>query len=166
MTESMRRSSGWITACLVALAALALAGSVQAPASPSLLPPGAIAPSDAQRATARKIGRILEEAHYSHAPIDRRMSELVFQRYLEFLDPQRSYLLASDIAEFSAYRDQFDDMIRTGGIEPAYLMFARFQQRNRERMQFALAQLKTEPDWTVSETFDFERKDAPWPADQ
>lgn len=166
MTESLRRSSGWITACLVALAALALAGSVQAPASPSLLPPGAIAPTDAQRATARKIGRILEEAHYSHAPIDRKMSETVFQRYLEFLDPQRSYLLSADINEFSAYRDQFDDMIRTGNIDPAYLMFARFQQRNRERMQYALGQLKTEPDWTLDETFEFDRTHAPWPADQ
>ena len=166
MTESLRRSSGWITACLVALAALALAGSVQAPASPSLLPPGAIAPTDAQRATARKIGRILEEAHYSHAPIDRKMSETVFQRYLEFLDPQRSYLLAADINEFSAYHDQFDEMIRTGNIDPAYLMFARFQQRNRERMQYALEQLKTEPDWTVDESFEFDRTHAPWPADQ
>lgn len=166
MTEPLRRSSGWITACLVALAALALAGSVQAPASPSLLPPGAIAPTDAQRATARKIGRILEEAHYSHAPIDRKMSEIVFQRYLEFLDPQRSYLLASDVSEFSAYRDQFDEMIRTGNVDPAYLMFARFQQRNRERMQYALSQLKTEPDWTLDESYEFDRTHAPWPADQ
>ncbi len=166
MTESLRRSSGWITACLVALAALALAGSAQAPASPSLLPPGAVAPTDAQRATARKIGRILEEAHYSHAPIDRKMSDLVFQRYLEFLDPQRSYLLASDVNDFAAYRYQFDDMIRTGNVDPAYLMFARFQQRNRERIQYALSQLSTEPDWTVDESFDFDRAKTPWPADQ
>jgi len=166
MTESLRRSSGWITACLLALAALALAGSVQAPASPSLLPPGAIAPSDSQRATARKIGRILEEAHYSHAPIDHKMSDVVFQRYLEFLDPQRSYLLAGDVNEFSAYRYQFDDMIRTGNVDPAYLMFARFQQRNRERMQYALALLKTEPDWTLDESYEFERTHGPWPADQ
>jgi hypothetical protein len=42
---------------------LALAGSVQAPAGTSILPPGALAPTDGQRATARKVGRILEEAH-------------------------------------------------------------------------------------------------------
>jgi carboxyl-terminal processing protease len=166
MTESLRRPSGWITACLLALVALALAGSVQAPASPSLLPAGAIAPTDTQRATARKVGRLLEEYHYSHAPIDRKMSDLVFQRYLEFLDPQHSYLLASDINDFGAYRYQFDDMIRTGNVDPAYLMFARFQQRNRERMQYALSQLKTEPDWTVDESFDFDRTHAPWPADE
>src|SRR5271154_5717465 len=134
MPLALRRSSGWITAAVLAMTALLLAGSVQVPASTTLLPPGAIAPTDAQRATARKIGRILEEAHYTRAPIDDKMSELVYNRYLDFLDGQRSYFLASDITEFSAYRLKFDDMIRTGDIEPAYLIFNRFQQRNRERM--------------------------------
>jgi hypothetical protein len=80
MTLPLRRSSGWITACLLATLALALAGSVQAPASTSILPPGAIAPTDAQRATARKVGRILEEAHYSRAPLDDKMSQTVYER--------------------------------------------------------------------------------------
>ncbi|MDB6088219.1 MAG: carboxyl-terminal processing protease [Gammaproteobacteria bacterium] len=164
MSKPLRRSSGWIAASALTVLALALVGSVRAPASTSTLPPGAIAPTDAQRATARKVGRILEEAHYSRAPIDDKMSELVYQRYLDFLDSQRSYFLTSDIAEFAAYRLKFDDMIRTGDIEPAYLIFNRFQQRNRERMENAIALLKTEPDWTVNESFEFERAKAPWPA--
>jgi len=166
MTLPLRRSSGWITAALLAILALALAGSVQAPASPSLLPAGAIAPTDAQRYTARKVGRILEEAHYSRASIDDRMSDTVYQRYLEFLDGQHGYFLASDIKDFDAYRLKFGEMIRTGNIDPAYLIFARFQQRNRERIQHAIALLQTEPDWTLEETFEFDRSKAPWPADQ
>jgi len=59
----------------------------------------------------------------------------------------RSYFLANDIDEFSAYRLRFGDMIRTGDIDPAYLIFARFQQRNRERIQHAIELLKSEPDW-------------------
>ena len=164
MPQSLRRSSGWLTVSAAVLLALLLAGSVQAPANTSILPPGAVAPTDTMRATARKIGRILEEDHYSRAPLDRHMSEVVFQRYLEMLDPQHSYLLQSDIDEFSAYRDQFDDMIRTGDIDPAYLMFFRFQQRNRERMQYALQLLNTEPDWNVDESYDFDREHAAWPA--
>jgi carboxyl-terminal processing protease len=166
MTSPLRRSSGWIPALALALLALALAGSVKAPASPVQLPPGAIAPSDGQRATARKIGRILEDQHYSRAAIDDKMSDTIFQRYLEFLDGQRSYFLASDINDFNAYHYQFGDMIRTGNIDPAYLIFARFQQRNRERMQHALAALQTEPDWTLNETFEFDRTHAPWAADE
>jgi carboxyl-terminal processing protease len=146
--------------------ALALAGSVKAPASTVVLPPGAIAPTDGQRATARKIGRILEDQHYSHAAIDDKMSDVIYQRYLEFLDGQRSYFLATDINDFNAYRFQFGDMIRSGNIDPAYLIFARFQQRNRERIQHAIALLQTEPDWTLNESFEFDRTHAQWPADQ
>jgi carboxyl-terminal processing protease len=164
MSKPLRRTSGWIAASALTILALSLVGSARAPASTSILPPGAIAPTEQQRATARKIGRILEEAHYSRMPIDHKMSELVYQRYLDFLDGQRSYFLQSDISEFSAYRLKFDEMIRTGDIEPAYLIFNRFQQRNRERMEAALAMLKTEPDWTVNETFEFDRTKAPWPA--
>ena len=165
MRNPQRRAAGWLAAsalATLAVLALSLAGSARAPASPSILPPGAIAPTDAQRSTARKIGRILEEAHYSRAPIDKKMSEQVFQRYLDFLDPQHSYFLAGDIAEFQAYRLKFDDMIRTGEIDPAYLIFARFQQRNRDRIQHAIDLLKSEPDWTVNETFDFDRTKAAW----
>jgi carboxyl-terminal processing protease len=146
--------------------ALALAGSVRAPASNVVLPPGAISPSDSQRATARKVGRILEDQHYSRAAIDDRMSDTIYQRYLEFLDGQRSYFLASDIEEFNVYRSQFGEMIRTGNIDPAYLIFARFQQRNRERIQHALTLLQSEPEWTLNESFEFDRSKAPWPADQ
>src|SRR5579872_5577956 len=102
MRKPLRPAAGWIAASILAtlgVLALALAGSTRA-ASTSILPAGAIAPTDAQRATARKVGRILEEAHYSRAPIDKKMSEQVFQRYLDFLDVQRSYFLASDISDF------------------------------------------------------------------
>ena len=166
MTLPLRRSSGWITAAALAVLALALAGSVKAPANTVQLPAGAIAPTDSQRATARRIGRILEDQHYSHAAIDDKMSDVVYQRYLEFLDSQRSYFLASDISDFNAYRLQFGDMIRTGNIDPAYLIFARFQQRNRERIQHAIALLQTEPDWNLNESFEFDRAHAQWPADQ
>src|ERR1700760_2188257 len=166
MPKPSRRTAGWITASILAtLAVLVLAesGSARAPTGPVVLPPGAIAPTESQKATARKVGRILEEAHYSRAPIDKKMSEQVFNRYLDFLDGQRSYFLASDIAEFQSYRFKFDDMIRTGDVEPAYAIFARFQQRNRDRIQHAIAFLAKEPDWTVNESFEFDRQKSPWP---
>ncbi len=165
MSLILRRSSGWLTAAALLVLALALAGSTPAPAGTSILPPGTLAPTDTQRATARKVGRILEEAHYSHAALDDQMSEVVYHRYLEFLDGQRSYFFTADLDEFNAYRLQFDDMIRTGDIDAAYLIFARFQQRNRERVNHAIALLRSEPDWTVNESFEFDRTHAAWPAD-
>ena len=111
---------------------------------------------------ARRIGAILEEAHYRRAAIDDKMSSQIYDRYLDFLDGQRSYFLASDVSEFEQYRLKFDDMIRTGDVDPAYVIFARFQQRNRERIRYALNQLNAEPSWTVDESFEFDREHSPW----
>jgi carboxyl-terminal processing protease len=163
MSNTLRRHSGWIAAFALSALALVLASSTPVPASTSALPPGAIIPTDRQRNIARKVGDILQEAHFRRAAIDDNMSAQVYERYLDFLDGQRSYFLTSDIAEFAQYRLRFDDMIRTGEIEPAYAIFARFQERNRQRMQYALAMLEKEPNWTVNESFEFERQKSPWP---
>ena len=121
-------------------------------------------PLERERPLARRIGTILEESHYRRATIDDRMSEEIFDDYVDSLDVQRSYFLASDIAEFSTYRDRFDDMIHSGDVEPAFVIFARFQQRNRERIAQAMKLLETEPDWTLDESYEFDREQAPWPA--
>ncbi len=148
---------------LVAL--LVLTGSAQAPAN-TQLPAGSVVPSERHRSVARKVGSMLEGMHYSGAKLDDRLSAIVYARYLESIDGQHSSLLASDIAEFDQYRLRFDDMIRDGSIDPAFAIFARFQQRNRERIKFALSQLDKEPDWTLNETFEFDREKAPWAASQ
>ena len=148
---------------LVAL--LVLTGSAQAPAN-TQLPAGSVVPSERHRSVARKVGSMLEGMHYSGAKLDDRLSAIVYTRYLESIDGQHSSLLASDIAEFDQYRLRFDDMIRDGSIDPAFAIFARFQQRNRDRIKFAISQLDKEPDWTLNESFDFDREKAPWAASQ
>ncbi|HEX5460355.1 MAG TPA: carboxy terminal-processing peptidase [Steroidobacteraceae bacterium] len=168
MFKTLRRPLGWLA--LTGLSVLVLAATsaaLRTPASAaSALPPGSLAPTDDQRGIARKIGRILEETHYSRAAIDDAFSRQVFKRYLEFLDPEHSYFLASDVREFSAYQDKFDDMIHTGDIDPGYLIFDRFKQRNRERMQYAINLLKSQPDWNTTASYDFDREHAAWPASQ
>jgi len=163
MQTTRRLTAGFTASALIAVL-LALVSSSQVPASTTVLPPGAIEPSARQRLVARRVGMILEDTHYSRARIDDDMSAQIYQRYLKFLDGQHSYFLASDIADFDRYRLRFDDMIRSGDIEPGYAIFARFQARNRERMQYALALLDKEPDWTVNESFDFDRSKVDWVA--
>jgi carboxyl-terminal processing protease len=162
--HSYRQPLSWFALASLAMLVIAGSGSSGAPAATSILPPGAIAPLERQRLVARRIGAILEEAHYRRAAIDDRMSEQVYNRFLDSLDGQRSYFTAADISELSTYRLRFDDMIHTGEVEPAFLVFARFQQRNRERIRYALALLKQEPDWTVKESFEFDRSKLAWPA--
>jgi carboxyl-terminal processing protease len=157
-----RRSTVWAAAFVAVMMVLALTGSAQAPAGHSVLPPNAIAPNDRQRAIARRVGSILEEAHYRHVLIDDRMSGQIFDRYIESLDGQHLYFLASDLKDFEQWRFRFDDMIHTGDVEPGFAIFARYQQRDRERLAAALKMLDTEPDWTTDESMEFDRKDAAW----
>jgi carboxyl-terminal processing protease len=164
MSRTLRKPLGWVALSALSVLVLAGSGSTSAPANVSALPPGAIAPAERQRLLARRIGSILEEAHYRRATIDDRMSAQIYQRYLDSLDSQRSYFVATDIAEFDAYRNRFDDMIHTGDVEPAFVIFARFQQRNRERIKQAIALLDKEPDWTLDERFEFDREKSPWAA--
>ena len=148
----------------LAVLAIASSGSSGAPASTAVvLPQGAVQPLERQRLVARRISAILEEAHYRHIAIDDRLSEQVFDRFLDSLDGQRSYFTAADIAELTAYRQRFDDIIHTGEVEPAFLIFARYQQRNRQRIHYALDLLAHEPDWTVQESFEFDRAKTAWP---
>jgi carboxyl-terminal processing protease len=166
MFKTFRRPLGWLALSILLVLALAATGAaLRAPASAaSILPPGALAPTDEQRSIARKIGRILEETHYSRTPIDDAFSRQVYQHYLEFLDPEHCYFLASDVQEFSVYQDKFDDMIHSGDIDPGFLIFDRFKERNRQRMEYAISLLQSQPDWNTKATYDFDRDHAAWPA--
>ncbi|NBU24764.1 MAG: hypothetical protein EBS39_03935 [Gammaproteobacteria bacterium] len=164
MTASNRRPALLAGSALLAVLVTTFGGSARLTASTSPIPPGAIVPGDRERMIARQVGGILQESHYSRLRIDDAMSPQVMDKFLESIDGQRVYFLASDIAEFAEWRLRFDDMIRTGDIDPAYAMFARYQQRNRERVQYALTLLDQEPDFTVRESFEFDREGAPWPA--
>jgi carboxyl-terminal processing protease len=164
MNSPITRSSRWLATSMLA-ALLVLTGSAQAPAN-TQLPAGSVVPSDRHRSVARRVGSMLEGMHYSGNKLDDRMSAIVYQRYLESIDGQHTSLLASDVADFDQYKLRFDDMIRSGDVDPAFAIFARFQQRNRDRIKFAIAQLDKEPDWTLDETFDFDREKAPWAASQ
>src|SRR4051812_6920596 len=164
MNSSSTRSSRWLAPSMLA-ALLVLTGSAQAPAN-TQLPAGSVVPSERHRSVARKVGSMLEGMHYSGSKLDDRLSAVVYSRYLESIDGQHSSLLATDVAEFEQYKLKFDDMIRSGDVDPAFAIFARYQQRNRERIKFALSQLDKEPDWTLNETFEFDREKAPWATSQ
>jgi carboxyl-terminal processing protease len=155
MTPSSRRPTALLAFTVVLTALLTVGSSSRLTANTSLLPPGALAPTARERMIARQVGSL----------IDDNLSPRVMDKFIEGLDGQRSYFLASDIAEFETHRLRFDDMIRTGDIEPSYLIFARYQQRNRERVEHALALLDREPDFTLNERFEFDRESAPWAKD-
>jgi carboxyl-terminal processing protease len=141
-----------------------LAGTAQAPVAQAVATADthALMPTERQRRVSKLVSNVIERSHYRQAPINDPVSSEVLDRFIEQLDGSRSYFLASDIAEFERYRYKLDDAVLGGTLEPVFSIFNRFQQRNRERIAYAMELLKTEPDFTLDETFEFDREKAPW----
>jgi carboxyl-terminal processing protease len=159
--------SRWITAIAVCAGAVGLAALLGAAMTPPAAAPAASAvlmPTDQETYVARRVADIVAHEHYRRAPLDDRLSSLILDRYLDAIDGGRSYFYASDIAEFEKYRYQLDDAIKSGDVEPAFVIFRRYQQRSRERMAYAVELLNKKPDFDVDESFNFDREKEPWPA--
>ncbi len=161
-----------VVALLVAAGIFVLAGSGAdraslAPAiAPAVASSGELAPSERHRRVMRLVSEVVERQHYRQAALDDAMSSQIFERYLEALDGSRSYLLATDIADFERFRYQLDDAIERADAGPAFEIFTRYQERNREVLHHAIALLEVEPDFALDESFRFDRTDEGWPASQ
>jgi len=113
-----------------------------------------------------KIGQLVTEfiqkSHYRHASVDDDLSSQVLDRYIEALDNNRMYFLESDVAAFEQYRFLLDDMVRSEPLNPVFDMFEVYRTRVRERLEFALTQLESEPDFLIDEDYQFDREEIPW----
>ncbi len=129
--------------------------------------PDALIPDNMQRQTALIVNRVLEKYHYRKVVLDDALSERILDRYLESLDPNKSFFTQQDIEAFGKYRNKLDDAISSGKLEPAFDIFRKFRQRVDQRVDVALSLLKKDAfDFTRDETYRFDREDAPWAKDE
>lgn len=123
-------------------------------------------PTAQQSQTTRLVTRQLSVLHYNRLTLDDQMSQTIWTRYLDALDGQRIYLLASDVQAFAGNRTLFDNQIKAGQLTVAFALYNRQQQRTRERLEFVLNELDTTPkallDFDGNETVENDRKDAAW----
>jgi len=122
----------------------------------------ALGPEPRHEKIGQLVSEFIQKSHYRHAAVDDELSSMVLDRYIIALDNNRTYLLASDVEAFEAYRYQFDDMVRSEPLNPVFEMFEVYRTRVRERLNFALEQLQTEPDFSIDESYLFDREDQPW----
>ncbi|HCD14950.1 carboxy terminal-processing peptidase [Shewanella sp.] len=119
------------------------------------------------KVASKRITGLFSRSHYHRFDLDDAFSQQIFKRYLEQLDYRRNVLLQSDIDSFKVYANQFDDMVRSGDLEPAYKMYDLVQQRRYERFVYALSLLDKEMDFDqAGDAYVFDRKDAAWPKDE
>jgi len=107
---------------------------------------------------------LLEQVHYRHLPLNEKIAALAYDRFLDVLDDQHSYLLLDDLSKFDSLKAQFAEMMHSGDVDPAYAIFNVFRERNRERLTYAMKLLDAAPDFTVDESISLDREHAPWAA--
>jgi carboxyl-terminal processing protease len=148
---------------LVVICLLLLVVSLPAWAVKRLVPVSELHPTEEQQQTAHVIVRVIDKYHYKDVVLDDAMSKEILSRYFDALDPNRSFFLANDIRRFAIYEDKLDDYLSNSRIEPAFEIFRTYRQRVGEAIAHAQELLEGNFDFSIDESYQFEREDAPWP---
>lgn len=156
--------SRWLLVVLAAVAWSAAADPVTAASDYA-----ALEPLDGHPQTSVAIVDRLRHYHMTSKPLDDDLSSGILDKYLSFLDPKRSHLLAEDVGEFEKYRDRLDDALEQGDLAPAFDIYNRFHRRALERIEYDVATLQRgieQFDFTIEEDVQLDRSEAPWPANR
>ncbi|WP_318441090.1 carboxy terminal-processing peptidase [Photobacterium leiognathi] len=148
-------------------AGMMLAASAQASeAKYSLSDLPQLAPEKQHATASKRVASRFTRSHYKHFSLDDKFSGQVFDRYIEMLDYNKSFLTASDVKQFERWRNQFDDQLQSGDTSGAFDIFNKVLQRRFERYKFALSQLNNEIKFDKDEDFVIDRSELEWPKDQ
>ena len=122
---------------------------------------------ESQHGTASKrVASLFARSHYTPVRFNDELSSKVYDRYIESLDFNKSVFLASDIASFEQYRDDFDNAITTGKLEFTFDIFNLSLKRRFERYEYSLTLLEKEMTFDKEDEYFYDREDSAWPVSQ
>jgi carboxyl-terminal processing protease len=123
-----------------------------------------VAPDYSQ--VAARLVRLLPREHLSRHPADDVLSARAWTNYLEMLDYERVYFLASDIAALKAHETSLDDELKDGDVRFAFEAFETFKRRVEDRVQYVEGLLRKGFDLDQDESYVWRRRKMPWPANE
>lgn len=127
-----------------------------------LVPQSELGPAEKHIRATEIITYLINSHHYRKKPIDNTLSSSMFDIYLENLDPNRSFFLDEDIQKFLKYRYKLDDALLASDLEPAFVIFKIYRKRVKDRVNYAISELKNEFDFEIDEDYMFDRRELPW----
>ena len=145
----------------MALVHVGLVQAIEPTIKPSELPK--LVPEEQHAIASRRIAAFFTHSHYKQIQLDDAFSKKVFALYLEGLDYSRNLLLQSDVDGFETYRKSLLAGMDKGDLSAVYYLYNQSIQRRYERLSYALSLLDKPFDFTQTDSYQFDRKDAAWP---
>jgi carboxyl-terminal processing protease len=127
------------------------------------LTPPLLKPMQQQTQAAHLAAEFLTRYHYKAMPLDRMMSEKIFDRYMKALDAEKIFFLQADIDRFAENRGKLDEAILKEDLKFPFAIFNLYEQRVAERFAHARSLLKRGFDFEQKETYRYEREKESWP---
>jgi len=124
------------------------------------VPISGLAPTYRQQRATMIINQALEHFHYRKMTLDDVLAKRIFEKYLEALDPNRSFFLQRDVNRFERTAHRLDNDLAQGRLDVAFEIFRLYRQRVGERIRFALSLLDGGFDFRRRESYRFDRSEA------
>jgi len=123
-------------------------------------------PHRSHRQSTVVITDVISKYHYRDIDLDDALSSQMLERYLDTLDPNRSFFMREDVDLFSAYENELDDALKQAQLDPAFKIFRIYRKRVNQQVELALQLLDEKFDFTKDEEYRFDRSEAPWTSGQ
>ncbi|MGF1703412.1 carboxy terminal-processing peptidase [Photobacterium makurazakiensis] len=148
-------------------AGMMLAASAQAlEAKYSLSDLPQLAPEKQHATASKRVASRFTRSHYKQFSLDDNFSASVFDRYIEMLDFNKSFLTSSDIKQFEKWENQLDDQLKRGDTSAAFDIFNTLLKRRYDRYQYALTLLDREIKFDTNEEMSLDRSEMEWAKDR
>ena len=159
--DKFRNALAWCALMCVVLAAV-LSPADDAP--PSLADVESLSPQPYYSNIARKLANMLPAYHVTQKSLGGEISQRAWTNLVTMYDYNHAVFLRSDLDVFENMKEEIGASLRKGDLSFAYDLHKVFVRRLNECVTFVTTLLETtEFDFTVDETCQFNRKDAPWP---
>ena len=111
------------------------------------------------------ISVVLDRLHYDPKIIDDDFSKSVYDDYIKAIDPQKRFLLKSDIEKFDQYQFLIDDQIKSSSTDFFNLTYETLISRIDDVESFYKEILKTPFDFNIDETLNIDFEELDYAAD-
>ncbi len=119
-------------------------------------------PTASHMKEARIIVQILDYYHYRDIDLDDSLSSAIFDNFIDAIDGNKNYFLASDIQSFQKYRFKLDDDLKNGNLVTPFYIFNIYKKRLDNRLEYALERSKEPFNFDREEDYHFDRDDMPY----